>query len=146
MPVNIRYVPGNRGRGFSLIEVLVAVLVLAIGLLGLAGLQLTGLKSNHSAYVRSQAALLAYDITERMRANRAAALVGDYDNCAAYDDCADWEASVSALMGEGATGTIIRNGNTVEIQIAWDDSRGSIRDGDGESSSETVTFVFTTEI
>lgn len=59
-----------RNSGFTLIEVLVAVLVLSVGLLGLAGLQATSLKSNHSAYLRTQAVLLTYDLIDRMRANR----------------------------------------------------------------------------
>jgi type IV pilus assembly protein PilV len=58
--------------GFTLIEVLVAVLVLAIGLLGLAALQVTGLRNNHSAYLRSQATTLALDMADRMRANKIA--------------------------------------------------------------------------
>jgi type IV pilus assembly protein PilV len=56
--------------GFTLLEVLVAVLVLSIGLLGIAGLQVTGLRFNHSAYMRTQATLLAYEMADRMRANR----------------------------------------------------------------------------
>jgi type IV pilus assembly protein PilV len=56
-------------RGFTLIEVLVTLLIVAIGLLGLAGLQVTGLRSNLSSEARSQASLLANDIIERMRAN-----------------------------------------------------------------------------
>ena len=61
----------RRSRGFSIIEVLIALLVLAIGLLGLAALQAQGLRFNHDAYVRTQATNLAYDIVDRMRANRA---------------------------------------------------------------------------
>lgn len=57
-------------QGFSLVEVLVALLVLAIGLLGMAGLQTRGVSTNYSALQRSQATLYAYDIVERMRANR----------------------------------------------------------------------------
>ncbi len=56
-------------KGFTLIEVLIAMLILAIGLLGLAGLQATSLRNNMSAYNRSQATLLAYDMADRMRAN-----------------------------------------------------------------------------
>ena len=63
--------PSADQRGATLIEVLVAMLVLSIGLLGLAGMQMTALKSNQSAYYRSQATVLAYDIIDRMRANRA---------------------------------------------------------------------------
>lgn len=59
----------RRDSGFSLIEVLVAMLILAIGLLGLAALQAQGLRFNHDAYVRTQATHLAYDIIDRMRAN-----------------------------------------------------------------------------
>lgn len=56
--------------GFGLIEVLVSVLILAIGLLGLAGLQTQSLKFNNEAFFRSQATLLAMDLADRMRANR----------------------------------------------------------------------------
>ncbi|HBA32699.1 MAG TPA: type IV pilus modification protein PilV, partial [Gammaproteobacteria bacterium] len=58
-------------KGFTLLEVLIALVILSVGLLGLAGLQTTGLRNNHSAYLRSQATLLAYDITDRIRANKA---------------------------------------------------------------------------
>ena len=61
----------KKHSGFTLIEVLIAMLVLAVGLLGLAGLQATSLRNNQSAYNRSQATQLAYDIADRMRANAA---------------------------------------------------------------------------
>ena len=54
-----------------MVEVLIAMLVLAIGLLGLAALQAQTLRFNHDAYLRTQATLLAYDIIERMRTARA---------------------------------------------------------------------------
>lgn len=69
--------------GFSLIEVLVALFVLAIGLLGLAALQTTGLKFSHQSYERTQATLQAYDIIDRMRANKSG--TGDIVNTT-YDD------------------------------------------------------------
>ena len=59
-------------RGASLIEVMVALFVLAIGLLGFAGLQTEGVMIGRKAYVQSQAIFLAEDIIERMRANRGA--------------------------------------------------------------------------
>ncbi len=57
----------SAASGFSLIEVLVAVLVLSIGLLGMAGLQTTGLRFNTDAYYMTQATWLANDLVERMR-------------------------------------------------------------------------------
>ena len=64
--------------GFTLIEVLVSALILAIGLVGVAGLQAMSLKNNQSAYMRSQATALAYDLADRMRSNVAAANAGSY--------------------------------------------------------------------
>lgn len=55
--------------GFTLLEVLVALLVLSIGLLGLAALQTIGMKFNHQSYQRTQAVFQAYDIIDRIRAN-----------------------------------------------------------------------------
>ncbi len=66
----------KRQAGFTLIEILVAMLILAIGMLGIAAMQLRGLQYNHDAYLRSQVNLLAYDISDRMRLNR--------DNAANY--------------------------------------------------------------
>ena len=66
-----------QSQGFSLVEVLVALLVLSIGLLGLAALQTTSLQYNTGSYLRTQATFLAYDIIDRMRANSAA--VADSD-------------------------------------------------------------------
>ncbi len=57
-------------QGFSLIEVMVTMLIVSIGLLGIAGIIMTSLKNSQSSYGRSQATLLANDIIDRMRANR----------------------------------------------------------------------------
>ncbi|MFK7814876.1 MAG: type IV pilus modification protein PilV [Gammaproteobacteria bacterium] len=70
----------NKHTGFTLMEVLVALAVLSIGLLGMAGMQLFSLKSSHDAYKRTQATLFAYDLIEKMRANRDEALSGGYDS------------------------------------------------------------------
>ena len=59
----------DKKTGFTLIEVLIAMLVLAVGLLGLAGLQATSLSNSQSAYNRSQATQLAYELADNMRAN-----------------------------------------------------------------------------
>jgi len=59
----------NQPSGFSLIEVLVALVILSVGLLGLAGLQATSLRANQTSLQSSQAAILAYDMADRVRAN-----------------------------------------------------------------------------
>ncbi|QQS53398.1 MAG: type IV pilus modification protein PilV [Candidatus Competibacteraceae bacterium] len=63
--------------GFTLLEVLVATVVLSVGLLSLAGLQVIGLRTGHSSYLRTQATIQSYDIIDRMRANKNG--VGDYN-------------------------------------------------------------------
>lgn len=91
--------------GFSMIEVLVALLVLSIGLLGLAALQTTGLKLNHQSYERTQAVMQAYDIIDRMRANRSGsnrAINGTYESVAigstpGSTDCLSVSCNVSQL-------------------------------------------------
>lgn len=74
-----------RHQAFTLIEVLVALLVLSIGLLGLAALQNTALQFNTDSYQRTQATLLAYDILDRMRANSSAVSAGNYDVATSSD-------------------------------------------------------------
>lgn len=76
----------KQNKGFTLIEVLVSIFVIAIGLLGLAGLQLNALQNNHSAYLRSQATVLASNIIERMRANSTAVFSGAYNEGTANED------------------------------------------------------------
>ncbi len=56
--------------GFTLLEILVTIIVLAIGLLGIASLQNTSIKLSYDAYLRSQASLLSYDLMDRIRANQ----------------------------------------------------------------------------
>jgi type IV pilus assembly protein PilV len=131
-------------RGFTLIEVLITVVVLAIGLLGLAGLQLNGLRFTHSAYQTSQATIAAYDIIDRMRVNRLAAENGAYDialgamptaaNCTgsglscnpntlAAADLTEWKQTIAATLPAG-DGAVQRVGGAFVITIRWDDSRG----------------------
>ena len=65
--------------GFSMLEVLISILIVSFGLLGLAGLQTIGIKNAHAATQRTIASQLAYDMTDRMRANLVAVANGDYN-------------------------------------------------------------------
>lgn len=67
-------------RGVSLLEVLVAVLIFSIGLLGMAGLISMSARSNHAAYLRTQVAFLANNMSDRMRANPVGVWAGLYNS------------------------------------------------------------------
>ena len=75
--------------GFTLLEVMIAVFVLAVGLLGVAGMQMIGLRNNNSAALRTQAVFLAQDIADRMRANPTAVAAGAYDDDEGLPSCPD---------------------------------------------------------
>ncbi len=70
-------------QGFSMLEVLIAVLVFSLGMVGLAGLLIYSIQSNHVAYLRTQATYLAHNMADRMAANPAAVWDGDYGTPAA---------------------------------------------------------------
>ena len=120
-------------RGTTLIETLVALLVLSIGLLGIAGLQLTSLQNNRGAHLRTQASVLAYDVADRMRANRTVALAGGYNvaigstptgGSLEVKDLQIWKQTLAAQL-PGGDGSISIAGNVVLITIQWADSLGA---------------------
>lgn len=129
--------PRNLQAGFTLVEVLVTIIVLAIGVLGLAGLQLASMRSNHSAFLRTQATLAANDLIDRMRINPAD-YAGKTLNTKAKSGVAGfdhWAASVAAMLpapNAGELGKVDCSGNNgcpvghCEVIISWDDSRGEI--------------------
>lgn len=79
--------------GSTMIEVLVALLILAIGLLGMAGLQTLSLRNAHDAYLRTQATILAVDMVERMRAGNGSMAQGN--------DLAEWQQAVMESLPAG---------------------------------------------
>lgn len=121
--------------GFSLLEVLIALLVLSIGLLGLAALQTTSLRSNQMATMRTLATQLAYDMTDRMRANPTGLAAQDYVIATnetpastpvtrADNDLTEWRAQIARLPG--ALSSITRSAGppvTHVITVYWDEER-----------------------
>ncbi|MCY1456142.1 type IV pilus modification protein PilV [compost metagenome] len=114
----------------TLIEVLVALLILGVGLLGAAAFQLNALKYTDSARMTSQASFIAYDMMDRIRANAAA----DYTvtpptsgnpNDARDQDLYDFTRNIAGFGGETATGSISLNQRVYTITITWDDSRAA---------------------
>jgi type IV pilus assembly protein PilV len=134
--------------GFNLVEVLVALVVMSVGLLGIAGLYVTTLSSGTSAIIRMQAVNLAADVADRIRANRNRGLafptdVHNYDtavatpanrNCAvagaictgqqlADEDLWSWRQQITTSLSAAAIGTVTRTGAdapyTYTINVSW---------------------------
>ena len=129
----------QKQQGFTLLEVLIALLVLSIGLLGLAALQTTSLRSNQMASMRTTATQLAYDISDRLRANPAGVAAGEYvlaggstptGTSVAAVDLIAWNLGVVALPGGRSSitqcdGTSVPpcDGLTHVITVQWDEMR-----------------------
>ncbi|UVL83204.1 type IV pilus modification protein PilV [Pseudomonas sp. B21-028] len=117
-------------EGMTLIEVLVAVLILGVGLLGAAMIQLNALKYTDSSRMTSQASFIAYDMLDRIRANSGA----DYTvappsspnlNVTRDQDLYDFKTNITSFGGATATGTIALNQRVYTITISWDDARAA---------------------
>jgi type IV pilus assembly protein PilV len=146
-------------RGVTMVESLVALVVLSVGMLGIAGLYITSLKAGRSALVRTQAVALATDLADRIRANRlglgayatagygtdgpaiqTACLGGD---CApdklAQDDLGRWLASIKLLMPGDTKGAVTFTDNAAPtpdrytLTISWRES--------GDTADSTCTMV-----
>jgi type IV pilus assembly protein PilV len=143
----------KRQRGFSLLEVLIAVLIFAIGFLGLAGLQARMLAAANSSYERSAAVMSAYTILDAMRAAVMSADPGSRSSRAADYVSSDWRCSspsgsttpladlktwIDSMRGTstnpplvhtsctacGRVTAIDANTFTYRVDICWDDSAG----------------------
>ncbi len=122
-------------RGFTLIEVLVALVILSVGLIGLAALQTGGLRNNNSALIRSRAVLAAEDILDRMRANRADALDEDYDIALGgavdgtytglvFTDLDEWKDGLALSLANG-DGSVDVSGVIVTVVVQWTEAGGT---------------------
>jgi len=161
----------QKQKGFGLVEVLVSILILAVGLLGIAGLQVQSLRFNNEAYLRTQATVLANDIIDRMRTNRTAAIDTSSYNFALNDsptasvtacesnacsagniaeyDFAQWRANIASALpnGLGSITPIAKVGSYREYVIQISYNSISIDTTDAASSQPTtITFDYRTRI
>jgi type IV pilus assembly protein PilV len=130
----------NRARGFSIVEALVALIVLSVGMLGIAGLYVVTLRSSGSAISRMQAVNLASDLADRIRANRTAETeyetpdvvttaicVGEDKDCTpaqmAANDMYLWRRQIDATLPGDPTGTVDVDADTTPttyiIKVSW---------------------------
>ena len=139
------------GRGFSLIEVLIALIILSVGMLGIAGLYVQSMQAGRTSMFRHNAVTIAGDIADRIRANPAAgtayaAAAGADNNCVnggincspaqmAAHDISLWQEQADDSLPNG-TVTVTHDGDLVlpsyEIKVGWDEP--------GESPTFTIVI------
>jgi len=152
-------------KGFTLIEILVSIIIISIGLLGVAGLQTVTLRQNYNSHLLTQASFQANDMIERMRANMVGVKDGAYDNVTGAesnpscfpnctpDQLAQYDANVwmtttkSALNDGGTgnvTGTVASNADdTFTIDIKWNEPAlpGQVDENGDRVNSVQNTYV-----
>lgn len=112
-------------RGFSLLEVMIALVIMSIGMLGIAGLYVNSLQAGRTAMFRHNAIILASDVADRIRANRTAGIayidpVGNYNMCDKAVECDEaamaandiflWQQQADATLPDG------------EVEVLFDDT------------------------
>ncbi len=157
-------VSARRQRGLSLIESLVALLVLALGIMGLAGVQARMVAETRTTNSRAIAVDLIDELTNRILLNRDRAIAGGYNlafaaaaptasNCTtgtcdwvqmSNTDLAQWRTSVTALLGPGGQSAVFQSTTDtrqIGIMIAWPANEGKAADADtvGYSTHFAVT-------
>lgn len=158
-------------QGFTLIEILVTLFILAIGLLGLAGLLFEGMRNNQGAYLRTQASILAYDMADRMRANSdeaanyqgfsttgasttlpacASAATGCTPSDQVTLDLAEWTRQIQSVgtdmpMVPGGVGSIQFDAatNTFTITVQWQEAARGGDAGEQIAGDSAYTVSFT---
>ena len=128
---------GRTARGFTLIEVLIALIIMSVGMLGIAGLYVHSMQAGRTSVLRHNAVTLAGDIADRIRANPTAgaayALAGANNNCVdggidcsvaemAANDIFLWDQQAAATLPNGQVNVVFNNGvvpPTYQITITW---------------------------
>ena len=160
-PAASKSVPSPRHlRGFSMIEVLVTLLIISLALLGTAGLQAYSMRLSQGGQFRTQAVFLAADLAERMEANKAGAVAGNYvlansnaanllstacidgactpGNLATFD-LSQWQNAVAATLPQSSwtvAQTVVGNPAVYTITISWVDRRGETGNATFDAGSQ----------
>lgn len=156
----------HRAQGFSLIEVLIALLILAFGLLGLAFLQVLNVRYTQSAQQRTIATNLAYEALDLIRINQVASdqydglafdstsvtippggcnrVVGAVDSSDAATNIERWQCEVVASLPAGRGTVAVAADGITTVTIAWSDDVG--RADEDASAPLTTSFTVTTRI
>lgn len=119
-----------QSRGFSLIEVLIAVVILAIGLLGVAAVQVVSLQQTNNSFLQTKANLHVQDIAERLRANGGDALPAGQVTA--------MTSEVQSDLGDGASVQIALNGSLATITLTWEEKVPVSQEADG-TQTKTLT-------
>lgn len=142
-------------RGFSLLEVLIALVVLAVGLLGLALLQTMNLRYTKSADQRTKAVNLAGAVLDSIRSNRSeldsyVITPADFDAVSPVGGCSSgdtlnaelnatrWICEVKEALGPDASGSVSINGSEVAVVVSWDEGNMPSLTDSGRIEVETV--------
>lgn len=148
-----RPVVARSQRGATLVEVMIAVFILAVGLLGVAALQASALRNSGSALERSQAVIQIYSMMDAMRASKIGgvneASDGGYNlalgaaptsgSAISISDRVAWLASLQATLGATAQGAINCVVGICTITVQWNDSRGTNVDAAAAASYQVIT-------
>lgn len=150
--------------GFTLIEVLIALVVFSLGILGVGAILVVMNKTSTSSYLRQGAVQYAYNIVDRMRANQSAAIAGNYDvalgtappaapaclgavctpaQIATYDQ-SQWLTDLQTSLPAG-TGSVARapvgSSTSVTVVINWDDSPAQKTLGEVPTAAAVYTLT-----
>lgn len=150
----------NNQAGFSLIEVLVTMLILSFGLLGIAGLMVSGVSNAASSEATSKASLLAADMADRIRANPVVALSATSEYITTYLDTPPVSPSTIALkdkkewldalaaqlpLGDGKiTSTVGAGSRKLEIEVRWSNCLGTLSNASRTLCTDNSAAAFKT--
>jgi type IV pilus assembly protein PilV len=126
-------------RGFTLLEVLIAIVVFSIGLLGIAGLQVAGMRYTHGSQLRSVATMQAENMADAMRANRVGVADGHYNVTGAMPAAADKDCSA-----ESCTPAELAEFDLATWNSAADDGKPHESNGDVLPGGEGIVCIDST--